>query len=381
MCILAATILPLLSSIDPDSNALLALRQYDNDGNSKSSDSSVIDKAKGGGAVELFRKDDEVEDYPEDDDDENLSDEEDEVEDDKLKINIQNSRAVELDLGELFNETGSTKDSEMHKVSKSVLNQVSTKYTQMFRRLLSSSSSEEKKGKEEQQKMIYLRDFGGMEDAFTRIMLKSLVMTVEELKQKGHRLMIVASHCTNNKSENYYIPAIANMRRVSILPLLEGEEQLNKWNSIMKSDEEKRTTEINAKQLMAMYNQKNPLDIKTEDDLLKELLSLNNISKSIWTPSDVDRRVTTAIGHALEHNKTKLDLQDFKVANEIVEQVSDLEENSWMKFKNTKSALKLKSDDSIDVETLKRTCNEYERKLLSRMVDPCKYHRKEICLS
>jgi hypothetical protein len=372
--IIAATILPMLSSIDPDSNALLALRQHDKDGDSKSdSNNSLIDKTKDGGAVELFKKDDELEEYSEDDDDENLGEEDDEVEDDKLKINIQNPQAIELDLGELYDETESNKDSELYKVSKSVLNQVSAKYSQMFKRLLSSSSSEEKKAREETQKIIYLRDFGGMEDAFTRIMLKSLVMAIEDLKQKGHRLMIVASHCTNNKADGYYIPAIANMRRVSVLPLLQDEKQLNEWNSIMKSDEEKRISEINAKQLLAMYGQKNPLDIKTEGDLLNELLSLNNISKSIWIPSDVDRRVTTAIGHALEHNKTKVDLQDFRVANDIVEKVSDLEENTWKKLKDTKKALKLKSDDSIDVEALKRNCNEYERKLLPRMVDPCKH--------
>lgn len=366
---IAATILPMLSAIDPDSNALLALRQNGNDGDSKSDkDDGVIDKARGGGAVELFKKDDEAEGYDEDDDDENLSDEEDNIEDDKLKIH--HSKAIELDLGELFDET-SDKNSEIHKVSRTVLNQVSSKYTQMFKRLLSSSGEGEE---EKKQKLIYLRDFGGMEDAFTRIMLKSLVSAVEELKQKGSPLMIIASHCSNDKKDSYYIPAISNMRRVSVLPSLQDDEQLKQWNSLMKSDEEKRTTEVNAKQLLAMYSHKNPLDIQQMDgDLLKELVSLNNISKSIWSPSDVDRRVTTAIGHALENNKTKLDLQDFEVANKIVEQVSDLEENSWKKIKSVASPIGLESDGSVDINLLKKRCNEYERKLLSRMVDPCKF--------
>jgi hypothetical protein len=212
-----------------------------------------------------------------------------------------------------------------------------------------------------------------MEDAFTRIMLKSLVSAVEELKQKGHPLMIIASHCSSDKNDGYYVPAISNMRRVSVLPSLQTDEQLQQWNSLMKSDEEKRTTEINAKQLLAMYSHKNPLDIqKIEGDLLKELVSLNNISKSIWSPSDVDRRVTTAIGHALENNKTQLDLQDFEVANGIVEQVSDLEENTWKKLKSIASPIGLQSDGSVDMKSLRKRCNEYERKLLSRMVDPCK---------
>lgn len=339
----------MLSSIDPDSNALLALGQNDGDSKLDEEDESVIDKTEGGGAVELFKKDEEEE-----------SEEEEEEDEEEVKIN--NARAVELDLTDLFDET-SDKDNEIHKVSKAVLNQVSSKYTQMFKRLLSTSEGE---------KIIYLRDFGAMKDAFTRIMLKSLVTAVEELRQKGQLVMIIASHCNTNKNENYYIPAIANMRRISVLPLLQDEAQLNEWKSIMKSDEEKRISEINAKQLLAMYSQKSPLDIKRSQDLLKDLLGLNNISKFIWSPSDVDRRVTTAIGHALERNKTDLDLDDFKVAHGIVEQVSNLQENTWKQFNNIGTPIVLQKDGSVDMNVLRRSCNEYEKKLLGRMVDPCK---------
>lgn len=365
----AATILPLLSSIDPDSNALLALRQNGNGDSKSDKDDTVIDKAKGGGAVELFKKDEEAEDYEEDDDDEDISDEDEAVEDDKLKVNVHNSKAVEVDLSDLFDEANDG-SSEIQKVSKSVLNQVSSKYTHMFKRLLSSS---EEGG--EKQKIIYLRDFGGMEDAFTRIMLKSLVSAVEELKQKGHPLMIIASHCSDNKNDSYYVPTISNMRRVSILPSVQDDAQLLEWNTLMKHDEEARIGEINAKHLLAMYRQKNPLDIEhqqSESDLLKELSSLSNISKSLWSPSEIDRRVTTAIGHALEHNKTKLELQDFKVANGIVEQVTDLEGSTWKKLKSVAPPVALKSDGSVDIQLLKKKCNEYERKLLSRVVDPYK---------
>ncbi|KAG2206699.1 hypothetical protein INT47_003641 [Mucor saturninus] len=348
-----ATILPLLSSIDPESNALLALGQNDGDSNMDDEDESVIDKAEGGGAVEKFKKDEDEESEEESYEDE---------EEDEEAAKIHNSRTVELDLADLFDET-SDKDNEIHKVSKAVLNQVSTKYTHMFKHLLAASEGE---------KIIYLRDFGAMKDAFTRIMLKSLVAAVEELRQKGQKVMIVASHCNTNQNENYYIPAIANMRRISVLPLLQDEVHLNDWKTVMKSDEERRITEINAKQLLAMYSQKSPLDIERSQDLLKDLLGLNNISKSIWSPSDVDRRVTTAIGHALEHNKTDLDFEDFKVAHGIVEQVSDLKENTWKQFKNIGTPLVLQKDGSVDMNALKRSCNEYEKKLLGRMVDPSK---------
>lgn len=317
-------------------------------------DESVIDKAEGGGAVEKFKKD-------EDEESEELEEDEDEEEDEEA-ANIRNARTVELDLADLFDET-SEKDNEIHKVSKAVLNQVSTKYTQMFKRLLATSEGE---------KIIYLRDFGAMKDAFTRIMLKSLITAVEESRQKGQKVMIVASHCNTNQNEKYYIPAIANMRRISVLPLLQDEVHSNEWKTVMKSDEERRIGEINSKQLLAMYSQKSPLNIERSQDLMKDLLSLNNISKSIWSPSDVDRRVTTAIGHALEHNKTDLDLEDFEVAHSIVEQVSNLKENTWKQFKLIGTPLVLQKDGSVDMNVLNRNCNEYEKKLLGRMVDPCK---------
>lgn len=343
-----------MSSIDPDSNAILALAQQ-SEGEEEEEDSSMIDKAESGGAVELFKKDeqDNNELEEEDEDDEEMTEE---------QQMINNARAIELDLTEFFDET-SDKESGIHKVTKSVLNQVCFKYTNMFKRLLCTSNKE---------KIIYLRDFGEMKDAFTRIMLKSLVAAVEESRQKGNPVMIIASHFHANKNENHYIPAIANMRRISVLPLLENQAQLDEWKSVMKNDEESRISEINAKQLLAMYSQKNPLDLKRSQDLLKDLVGLNNISKSIWSPSDIDRRVTTAIGHALEHNKTDLDLQDFKVAHTIAEQVTHLQENSWKQIKNMSTPIALKKDGSIDMNVLQKSCNEYERKLLGRMVDPCK---------
>lgn len=353
--------------MDPDSNALLAPgHNYAGDSKLKEDededveDDNMIDKARGEGtAVEKFKKDCEEEEEEDDDEESNVEDLE--IEDNKVE-RLNQTKSVELDLSELFDET-SNKDSEIHKISKNVLNQVSSKYTFMFKRLFTAS---------EKEKIIYLRDFGSMEDAFTRIMLKSLVSAVEELKQKGHKLLIVASHCPTNKTETYNIPAIPNMRGISVLPLLQDEASWKDWNRVMKTDEEKRIKEINAKQMLAMYSQKNPLDIKRKQDLLQELFSLENISRAVWSPSDVDRRVTTAIGHAIEHKKTNLDFDDFKAAHEIVEQVSDLQEATWKKFKEVGTPVALKQDGTLDINRLKRTCNEYERKLLTRIVDPCK---------
>lgn len=336
---------------------MLALRQsstVDND-----EDDDIIGRGKPGGAVEVFKKDEDEEGYEEDDTDEDV------VESDKMKVNV-NSKSVEIDFEDLMNDTVNSaddKDSKMHKISKSVLTRVSTKYTAMFKKFLSAS---------EEGKIIYLRDYSGMQDTFNRIMLKSLTVAVEDLKQKGHRLMIVASHSQKFELNEDYLPIIPNMRYLSILPSLGSEQELAQWKSLMKADEASRVTEINAKQVVAMYSQKNVLNLNAEKqgDLLKQLLSMD-LSKSIWSPSEVDRRVSAAIGHALSQNKDNIDVHDFKTANQIIKDASELRNNVFFKkLQNTSNSLRIKSDGSVDIDYLKRTCNEYEKKLLSRVVDP-----------
>ncbi|KAI9486388.1 MAG: hypothetical protein EXX96DRAFT_548863 [Benjaminiella poitrasii] len=387
-----ATLLPMLSSIDPDSNVLLALRQASFDtnthnNNNSSNEEEIIGRGKRGDAVEIYKDDND--DHPEDDLAENNDDDN---ETSKLKIKV-NSKPIEIDLDELMSHaTAIDNDKDLQQVSKSLLSQVSTKYMQMFRQLLAQSDSGAGK-------MIYLRDYGGMQDAFTRIMLKSLVMAVESLKQKGHRLMIVASHCERpemgrvsveendavelaedeeDREESLMTPSIANMRSISVLPSLEGEQELDRWKSLMKQDEARRITEINAKQLLALASQKSVLAIKPErqPSLLKELIESiepESISALVWSPSEIDRRVTAAMGHALKQNKRELDIEDFKVAHHIVYQATQLKEISAKKLETTASiATRLSKDGSMDMDYLKRNCNDFERKLISRIVDPFK---------
>jgi hypothetical protein len=95
------------------------------------------------------------------------------------------------------------------------------------------------------------------------------------------------------------------------------------------------------------------------------------MSDSIWTLQEVDRRVSVAIGNAIEKSRVKLELQDFKEANEIVLHSSQLSEQSMQRLKSAHN-MALQSNGSVDMDALKRTCNRYERKLLSRIVDPSK---------
>ncbi|KAI7906976.1 P-loop containing nucleoside triphosphate hydrolase protein [Cokeromyces recurvatus] len=372
----AATLLPMLSAIDPDSNVLLALKQanFNLKSNENEDNKGLIGRGKVGDAVEVYKKDEENE--------EDLIDDEDVENANKLKIKV-NSKPVEIDLNEIMNHQhhhhhpiSLEEGKDIHQISKSLLTRVSTKYMEMFRQFLSEPDG---LTAGDAGKIIYLRDYGNMQDAFTRIMLKSLVMAVEGLKQKGHRLMIVASYYEEREGESSMTTAISNMRPISILPSLETEDQINQWKSLMKQDEAKRIAEINMKQLLAMTSQKSSLEIKPKEptSLLKELLNLldyESISKAIWSPIEVDRRVMIAIGHALNRNKKVVDVNDFKIAHDIVQHTFKLRE------KNTKDVIeaitpttvRLTKDGSLDIDYLKKNCNDYERKMISRIVDPSK---------
>lgn len=364
--IIAAELMPLLSPSDRDRKNLLALSQEDMD------DVDDSDLAHGvRDAFDLVRQ--QQEDKDQDDDENNLEEYEDDDYDEDDDETTEEGK-VKLHFVPFGQPNSSGKVIEVHrnkrdKVSESILKQLSKKYTHMFKRHLSEGI--------DQKKIVYLRDYGGIHDQFSKILLNSLVDAVAELKQKGYHLIMIASHCQRTKKLDDDYPDILNMRRISVLPSLQDENQLSEWTLVMKQDEARRIKEINAKQLLAMYNHKSALNVKSENqgDLLKDLLAMDDfsISKAIWSPYDVDRRVTAAIGHALEQNKTSLDLEDFEAANLVVDQYTNMIEKSSTKLTTlARDTLKLEQDGSIDLAHLKKSCNDFERKLLTRVVDGSK---------
>jgi hypothetical protein len=271
----------------------------------------------------------------------------------KMKSNLSN-KPVELDLEDIYDELDASTAIDTTtavSASKGIIQQVTGRYSQMFKRLISSPTTESKNI------IVYLRDYSGMHDAFTRIMLKSLVGAIEELKQKGAPILLLAasSPVLERRSQTNYIPLLPNMRTITIPPSLDPT-----WISTMAQDSARRITEINIKQVMASYHQKNVLGLGMDDTLGQSLANLPSISKQVWSPRQVDRRVITAIGHALEKKKSKFDLSDIEYATNIIKDVSHYRKSS-------------KPSGTPNLEDIKKNCNEYERKLIPRIVDPCKF--------
>ncbi|KAI8647483.1 P-loop containing nucleoside triphosphate hydrolase protein [Parasitella parasitica] len=357
-----AELMPLLSSNAQERKKLLALSQEYEDDNMQDADDSDVGYL-GHDTIDIIKQQqedkdqDDIEEYDED----NFDEDDDETDEQEVKVKLHFVPFGQPnDPDKVIQVQRSKRDKEAEKAIK----QLSRKYAQMFKRHLSEGSDKDK--------IVYLRDYGGIHDQFSKILLNSLVDAVADLKQKGHRVIMIASHCQRTRKLDPDYPDILNMRRISVLPSLQDENQLSEWALLMKQDESRRIREINAKQLLAMYSHKNPQKLKTENqgDLLNDLLAMDGISKAIWPSSDVDRRVTAAIGHALQHNKSGLDLQDFEAANQIVEQCAYMSEKSSTTLSTlTGESLKLRQDGSIDLAHLGKQCNEFERKLLARVVD------------
>ncbi|ORE10443.1 AAA-domain-containing protein [Rhizopus microsporus var. microsporus] len=340
-----ASLLPMISAPDMDSNAMLAVKTLISDKEAKADMERLKNNIMQEVAKSLGSEDNESE--------EDMEDTGDDV-DDTVTIRF-NESDYDVNLKEFAK--GNTS-----KMNASLLNQVSFKYTAMFKNALSVTK---------ESKIIHLRDYAVMQDAFSRLMLKSLVAAVEDLKQNGHSIMIIASHSHATSVKDYFTPILPNMRSITLLPPLGYWDQ---WNTVMKEDETKRTAEINAKGLISVAIQKNALNLEipsSHEVLINSLMELEGMSDSIWTLQEVDRRVSVAIGNAIEKSRVKLELQDFKEANEIVLHSSQLSEQSMQRLKSAHN-MALQSNGSVDMDALKRTCNRYERKLLSRIVDPNK---------
>ncbi|KAI9300910.1 hypothetical protein BJ944DRAFT_15445 [Cunninghamella echinulata] len=273
-------------------------------------------------------------------------------------------------------------------------------------------------------KIVYLRDFGDMHDTLGSLMLKSLMMTVEDLRENGQRVIVLGGYSPSlkesssssnisksfsNENElnedknnnmnssgelegNYAqalqsdkIPVLTGMKCIHVAPpisLSTSSDEWTAWESQLNKDAARRIGEMNARQLMTVYQHKRMIQIKPYKEeeeehhhyitqLIQQLgEKLNTIQHELWSTEEIDRRVTVAIGHALQKNKDRVDIEDFIKANDIVNQGTSIYRQATKILGKHRSKVKIEKDGSIDTTFLKKECNTYESRLISRIVDP-----------
>ncbi|KAI9245911.1 P-loop containing nucleoside triphosphate hydrolase protein [Sporodiniella umbellata] len=291
-----------------------------------------------------------------DDSDDESSDEDDgyeTVEEEKINVCFKgrNHRISLDDLGKEKNDTVNA-----------FLDSVSTKCKALFKQLLFLNATS---------KVIHLRDSSMMEDTFTQLILKPLVTATEELRQEGHGLVLVVTHSENTPIKHRFSPAFKNMSSTLLLPF--G----NDWETVMKSDETKRIAEINTKGWITMSAQKSILNIKVpsyQSAFANSVKELPGISETLWPLQELEQRSAMVIGRAIENQKNALDFLDFEAVNDMF-----LDSLKKVLLGTEKTFYK---HDMVDLETLKETCNSYERRLLKSVTDPKKLQGsfKDICV-
>ncbi|CAO3597342.1 unnamed protein product [Absidia cylindrospora] len=280
-------------------------------------------------------------------------------------------------------------------------------------------------------KIIYLRDYGEMHNTFGSLMLKALMMAVDDLRQTGQRLVVFGGHSpslqqqqqqqrpnsdsaassfegeevadehTNQPTTDNYryalqsdtVPLLNGMKCIHLTPPITTEQvdvstnTMADWESQMEQDAAQRIGELNARQLLVVHHHKQVLGIKfckngnnihdnnsnvSYQPFIQQLREqLSGINDELWSVDEVDRRVTVALGHALQENRDFVDIQDFVAANNIIEKGTSIYRQASELLASHRT-LTLGKDGLVDLDVLKRTCNTYENRLISRIVDPGK---------
>ncbi|KAL0097454.1 P-loop containing nucleoside triphosphate hydrolase protein [Phycomyces blakesleeanus] len=271
-----------------------------------------------------------------------------------------------------------SKGSEEHvKMVSKIMTEFQNRATSLF---------QQSHSKLEAPKIVYLRDYLDMNEPFVAIMLAALLVAVDDLREKRHRVMFLAGHSISlqqrmdpdtdmdNLLMGKNLPLMAGMRGFTVLPPANDFEKMTLWNTQLKIDEAKRIGEINARHILDIHGHKQVTGLQslqgTIPELIKALSGLEGITKEVWPMEDVDRRVTTAIGSALAQKKEIVELEDFRKAHMIIQKSVTLQGKVAKLMKRQKA--RTQNDGQIDLVDLKEQCDEYESRLVSRIVDPSK---------
>ncbi|KAI8138003.1 P-loop containing nucleoside triphosphate hydrolase protein [Fennellomyces sp. T-0311] len=282
----------------------------------------------------------------------------------------------QIDNKSVEEKSSETKEADPSGDAPKAVTEMTARYSSAFERMLQQTG----KDKQSTPKLIYLRDYGDMHDLPCSLMLKALMLAVEHMKQKGHRIVVLGGYSPSltSKHINYKlaldedeIPLTTTMKTISIAPPLHDKTLLDAWEAQMKEDAAKRIGEINAKRILAILQQKNVTGMQGAA-LVTELSKLEGIQENVWSGSEIERHVTFAIGYALRHQKSTVDLADLEAANHVIRK--SISHRSQVDRLLDRQRIRLATDGSLDMNELKKHCDEYEQRFLSCIVDPSKVH-------
>ncbi|KAJ8653814.1 hypothetical protein O0I10_010495 [Lichtheimia ornata] len=258
-----------------------------------------------------------------------------------------------------------------------------SKFNTMFNRMLMTGDDKNPSSP----KIVYLRDYERMRDHLSLTLREALMDSVEQLRQKGHRIIALAGYSPSltTKYQNYKrslsefdIPLMPGMKCISVPPPMHDTFLFRSWETQLEVDAAKRIGEINARQILMALKQKDVIGIKgfqgSQTKMVAELSNLEGIQKSLWQPGEIDRHVTCAIGNALSSGKTMVTLDDFVVATNFVRHNMDQRKQVKRLLDKQRITIDMDNNEPLNIHQLQKYCDSYESRFLSRIVDPYKVH-------
>lgn len=278
-------------------------------------------------------------------------------------------------------ENGDTTSSSTEKTASSKpSDDMYSRFNTMFSRMLMTGDDKNPPSP----KIVYLRDYERMGDRLSSTLREALMDSVEQMRQKGHRIVVLAGYSPSltTKYQNYKrslseidIPLMPGMKCISIPPPMHDTFLFRSWEAQLEVDAAKRIGEINARQILMALKQKDVIGIKglqgSQAKLIAELSNLEGIQKSLWQPAEIDRHVTCAIGNALSNNKSIMTLDDFVVATNFVRHNMDQRQHVKRLLDKQRIMIDLDNNEPLNISQLHKYCDSYESRFLSRIVDPC----------
>lgn len=263
-------------------------------------------------------------------------------------------------------------------------------------------------------KIIYLRDYAHIIESSTgEPAVTALLQTVQEMRSNGQEIVIVAgvspsvSTISSRKSQRPGQPIEKNIassafsmddlddllgnkikfpyfQLVSIPPAIDSAENIEAWKTQMERDLAVRLEELNARNILNACVERKIISpaqaFVSTTAVTKVLNKITSAQLEYWPMSFVHRLVSTAIGISLSQQNphaqsNALNMSYLIDAEKILKQGSELRSQALNKlkqdFEHTRKKLAtVKEGSEMDMKALKEICNEYERKLISKIVDP-----------
>ncbi|CAO3685543.1 unnamed protein product [Umbelopsis ramanniana] len=263
-------------------------------------------------------------------------------------------------------------------------------------------------------KIIYLRDYSHIIESPTgELVVTALLQTIQDIRNNGQPIVVVAgvspslSNISSRKGQGQVIEKKSSIESldmddvddllgnkikfpyfqlVSIPPSADSPQSMRAWKVQMEQDLALRLEELNARNILMACVQKkiiSPAQAFVSTPIVTKILNkMEGARSEHWPMHFINRLVSTATGISMSPSNQHGHPNTFNMshliqAEKILKRGSELRSQAITNLKqeyehSRKQLISVKEGNELDMKELKDVCNDYERKLLTKIVDPAR---------